>query len=44
MNFDKWIDVFTLKTSIENVPEFDGLEEALNTIYKKIIIKTILQV
>ena len=35
MNFDKWIDVFTLKTSIENVPEFDGLEEALNTIYKK---------
>ena len=35
MNFDKWIDVFTLKTSIENVPEFDGLEETLNTIYKK---------
>ena len=35
MNFGDWIDVFTLKTSIENVPEFDGLEEALNTIYKK---------
>ena len=27
MNFDKWIDVFTLKTSIENVPEFDGFEK-----------------
>ena len=35
MNFGDWIDVFTLKTSIENVPEFDGLEETLNTIYKK---------
>jgi len=32
MNFDKWIDVFTLKTSIENVPEFDGFEKTLKDI------------
>ena len=34
MNFDEWIDVFTLKKSIENVPEFDGLEKTLKDISK----------
>ena len=32
MNFGDWIDVFTLKTSIENVPEFDRFEKTLKDI------------
>ncbi len=32
MNFGEWIDVFTLKTRIENIPEFDGLEKTLKDI------------
>ena len=32
MNFSEWLDVFTLKTRIENVPEFNGLEKTLKDI------------
>ena len=35
MSFGDWIDVFTLKTNIENSTEFKGIEEALKNISDK---------
>ena len=35
MSFGDWIDVFTLKTNIENSTEFKGIEEALKDISDK---------
>ena len=35
ISFGDWIDVFTLKTNIENSTEFKGIEEALKDISDK---------
>ena len=35
MKFGEWIDVFTFQTEINFSSKFNGLENILNTLYKK---------